>query len=254
MTGPPTPPPTSAVELQDEARSIAREKSAAQLSSDTGTRPEIYQNALPAILEITKRNDYVALVKLTENLDFATVSDNQPSRLFIVVPLVLGHLVQDDTPAARHALSRLPENLRVFPLSQALSSLLVTTINREHAKVYAEANNLLGFVAQSDFPDQELASIVTSLLSAFIEAFRVRTFELLSKAYTSLPLPLACVYLGWPEDRVISVAESQGWSYNSSTRVFSPRSKVSKVTVKWSTDFTLETFDLVSESVAQLEV
>lgn len=71
MTGPPTPPPTSAVELQDEARSIAREKSATvQVSSDTGTRPEIYQNALPAILETTQRNDYAALVKLTETLDF----------------------------------------------------------------------------------------------------------------------------------------------------------------------------------------
>lgn len=80
------------------------------------------------------------------------------------------------SPAARHALSRLPENLLVLPLSQALSSLLVTTINREYAKIYVEANNLLEFVAQSDFPDQELASIVTSLLTAFVGANSHRYF------------------------------------------------------------------------------
>lgn len=72
------------------------------------------------------------------------------------------------SPAARHALLRLPENLRVLPLSQGLSSLVTATINREHAIVYDEASHLLRFVAQADFPDQELASITTSLLSAFI--------------------------------------------------------------------------------------
>ena len=71
MTGPPTPPPTSAVELQDQARSIARERSTtAQLASETGTRPEIYQSALPAIVETIQRNDYVGLVKVTERADF----------------------------------------------------------------------------------------------------------------------------------------------------------------------------------------
>jgi COP9 signalosome complex subunit 8 len=71
------------------------------------------------------------------------------------------------SPAARHALSRLPENLLVLPLSQALSSLVMATTNREHAKVYDEASNLLSLVAQPDFPDQELASAITSLLTAF---------------------------------------------------------------------------------------
>jgi len=77
MTGPPTPPPTSAVELQDQARSIARESSnTAQLaSSETGTRPEIYQSALPAIIETIQRNDYVGLVKVTERVDISVNMD-----------------------------------------------------------------------------------------------------------------------------------------------------------------------------------
>lgn len=77
MTGPPTPPPTSAVELQDQARSIARERSTtAQLASaETGTRPEIYQSALSAIIETIQRNDYVGLVKVTERVDFTVNID-----------------------------------------------------------------------------------------------------------------------------------------------------------------------------------
>src|SRR5258708_2389857 len=77
MTRPPTPPPTSAVELQDQARSIARERSTtAQLpSSETGTRPEIYQSALSAIIETIQRNDYVGLVKVTERVDFTVNMD-----------------------------------------------------------------------------------------------------------------------------------------------------------------------------------
>jgi hypothetical protein len=67
------------------------------------------------------------------------------------------------------------------------------------------------------------------------------------------------------------VAESHGWSYDPSSRVFSPRSALPKVvTVKSSSkisfpivlpysadggaDFSLETFYLVTDSVAKLEV
>jgi len=254
LKAPPTPPPTSAVELQDQARSIAHEEStSAQLASEAETRSDIYQSALPAIVETIQRNDYAGLVKVTERVDFTTTGDSQPSRLFIVAPLVLGHLVLDDTPAARHALSRLPDNLIALPFSQGLTSLVVATINREHAKVYNEASNLLSFVGHPDFLDLELASIITSLLTAFIEDFRVRTFDLISKAYTSLPLRLTSVYLGWPEDMVITVAESHGWSYDPSTQVFSPRSTLPKVAVT-SSYFTLGTFHLVTDSVAKLEV
>jgi hypothetical protein len=76
MTGPPTPPPTSAVELQDQARSIARERSTtAQVASETGTRPEIYQSAVVAVVETIQRNDYVGLVKVTERVDFTVNID-----------------------------------------------------------------------------------------------------------------------------------------------------------------------------------
>ncbi|KAJ7074097.1 hypothetical protein C8F01DRAFT_8182 [Mycena amicta] len=42
------------------------------------------------------------------------------------------------------------------------------------------------------------------MLNAFLDAFRTRTFHLLQKAYTSLPLPLAQTYLGLSAEEVLT--------------------------------------------------
>jgi len=52
-------------------------------------------------------------------------------------------------------------------------SLVVATINREHAKVYDQTTALLSLVSQTDFMDKELSPIVTALLTTFIGTFRV---------------------------------------------------------------------------------
>ena len=71
-------------------------------------------------------------------------------------------------PPARYALMRLPENLASFPLSRALMALVISTTNREHAKIYEQAETLHALVAQPDFFDKDLASIVQALLAAFL--------------------------------------------------------------------------------------
>lgn len=77
-------------------------------------------------------------------------------------------------------------------------------------------------------------------MSTVSEHFRHRTINLLSKAYTSLPLLSACRYLGLPADLVIKgkssfirvhlhrqtttlAADKYGWSYDSSTQILYPR-------------------------------
>ena len=47
-------------------------------------------------------------------------------------------------------------------------ALVVSTTNREHAKVYEQAETLYGLVAQPDFFDKDLASIVQPLLEVFL--------------------------------------------------------------------------------------
>lgn len=71
-------------------------------------------------------------------------------------------------PPARYALIRLPENLSSFLISRALMALVISTTNREHAKVYDQAETLHGLVAQPDFFDKDLASIVQPLLEVFL--------------------------------------------------------------------------------------
>lgn len=71
-------------------------------------------------------------------------------------------------PPARFALVRLPENLSSFLISRALMALVISTTNREHAKVYDQAETLHGLVAQPDFFEKDLASIVQPLLEVFL--------------------------------------------------------------------------------------
>ncbi|KAJ3515732.1 hypothetical protein NLJ89_g1574 [Agrocybe chaxingu] len=79
VNGPPTPPPTTAAELQDEAR-IASTSTADQApavhASDPPppqaapeTRLEIYQDVLPALIDSLARNEYNRLVLVAEEAD-----------------------------------------------------------------------------------------------------------------------------------------------------------------------------------------
>lgn len=71
-------------------------------------------------------------------------------------------------PPARYALLRLPENLASYPLSRALMALVTSTANREHAKIYEQAETLQALVTQPDFFDKDLASILQALLVVFL--------------------------------------------------------------------------------------
>ena len=63
---------------------------------------------------------------------------------------------------------RLPENLASLLMSRALMALVISTTNREHAKVYEQAETLHGLVDQPDFFDKDLASIIQPLLAVFL--------------------------------------------------------------------------------------
>lgn len=106
-------------------------------------------------------------------------------------------------------------------MSGSVLALILATANRNHIRVYEQARGILNLVEQSTFPDNNLAPIIIAMIATFIgnnqttvygtsmtsfhsEAFRQRTFELLSKAYTSLPIHLACAYLDWSEKEVVA--------------------------------------------------
>ncbi|KAF9482813.1 hypothetical protein BDN70DRAFT_852734 [Pholiota conissans] len=254
--GPPTPPATTAVELQDAARAsapIAEISAPATAQSDNLLRPEVYQRVIPAMVEAITQKNYQVLIDLAEEAEYMIAKERQPIRLFVIAPLVLAYLIRDNAPPARHALHRLSENLATLPLSRALSSIVVSTMNRQHAQLYEQVNALTSLVSQPDFFDRNLGSVIHDLTAVFLESFRQRTFELLSTAYTSLPSSLACVYLGLPAEQIINVAENNGWSYEPSSQILSPKHNSNTFGTSPSGFSSLNTFHFVADSVAQLE-
>ncbi|KAG6814566.1 hypothetical protein H0H92_000094 [Tricholoma furcatifolium] len=224
--GPPTPPPTTEVEIQDEARAIAENPPTAAIGlTSASASPDAFQEAFPAIIDLASHSNFHGLIKIAEAtcLRSDSDSDHRMTRLLLVGPLILAYMIIDDLPPARFALTQLPESIASMPLSKSLAKLLTFTWDRQHANVYAQARALYEVVHEPGFFDEQLASILTGLITAFVESFRRRTFILLSTVYTSLPVSLAQMYLGMKEDELLAAAQGEGWFYESSTNVFIPQ-------------------------------
>lgn len=158
-------------------------------------------------------------------------------------------------------MTRLPESLASYGLSQALFQVLASTHERKYSDVYRRAEELHEFVSQPAFADAALGQILAGMVASFIGqypnanatslplincvvvSFRKKTFELLSTAYTSIPLPLAQWYLGYPGDKaeevlngtysrlewdickvntICTVALANNWKFDQTTRIFTP--------------------------------
>ncbi|KAF9052824.1 hypothetical protein BJ165DRAFT_1523583 [Panaeolus papilionaceus] len=228
VNAPPTPPPTSPRELLDDARNnvmdavvVTDPSTAHQLHSQP--RPELYGAVISTLKAAIANRDYRQALNVAENFNLNTSVDRSAARLLIVAPLVLGYLIEDNLQPARFVISKMPESLQALPVTHRLSDLLLYAINRNHAKVYNHSAELANVVSKPDFPDKDLADLITGLLPGFINAFRDRTFQLLSKAYTSLSLPLASIYLGLPAEQLVTVAQNNGWLYDPPTQTFQPR-------------------------------
>ncbi|KAJ7112385.1 COP9 signalosome [Mycena crocata] len=259
-TGPPTPPPSSATEIQDATRTVAPPLPAASTSAAAPTAPPTqmrqdgFTQLFPQIASLASEKNFLGLIQLAQYRDNAPDSERQSTRLLLTAPLVLAYLTIDELPPARCALARLPNNFNSAPVVKQLLALLASTSERKYANVYTRAQALRELVSQPDFHDTSLGSILAVMIDFFLESFRTRTFNLLLKAYTSLPLSLAQMYLGLPADDVLAAAATGGWAYDASTQVLSPAPKPLGGTSNGFAPFSsLATFDFVANSVARLE-
>ncbi|KAJ6490651.1 hypothetical protein C8R47DRAFT_455207 [Mycena vitilis] len=272
IAGPPTPPPTSATEIQDATRTIVPPLPAASTSASTSsaapapapaqappaaqTRQDDFSRVFPQLASLASEKKFSQLARFAEEGDIASDSERQTTRLLLTAPLVLAYLVLDDLPPARCALLRLPNSLASTPLGKQLFSLLASTSERKYANVYTRSQTLVEQVGQPDFFDTGLGALLGIMIGDFLDAFRNRTFNLLQKAYISLPVPLAEMYLGLPANEVLAVAERGGWSFDAATQVLIPAQK--STAGPNSNAFarpisSLATFDFVADSVAKLE-
>ena len=121
------------------------------------------------------------------------------------------------------------------------------------------------------------------------DSFRERTFQLLSRAYTEVPLNLVETYLGLPAEQIVPgmvmlyhqcarlmtglpAAQARGWAYDEASKVFKPvkPKAVTSTTAKTGTHLeisltnqmlrlpiteisSLNTFHFVAHSVGKLE-
>ncbi|KAG6898275.1 hypothetical protein C0992_000720 [Termitomyces sp. T32_za158] len=258
--GPPTPPPTTETEIQDQTRVAAENlPTALTPSMPSSTQLDAFQTAFPAIVDLVSRKDFQSLIQVAENVNLQSDadSDRRLTRLLVLGPLVLAYLIVDDLPPARFALTQLPEDVYSAPLVHSLFGLLASAWDRDHANVYVRAQELRNFVQQPDFFDEQLGSVLSEMVTAFVETFRQRTVRLLSTAYTSLPASLAQIYLGMKQDELLAAAQEEGWLYNASTNLFIPTIETSiaiRTTQPCLSPSSLPSFHSVTNSVAKLEL
>jgi len=246
MSEPLTPPPSSAIEIQDAARASvppetqSNDAEAEPIVTDPPTQetadPSLaapvpqqlhfttnYHFLFPTLAELAEKGDYQELARLAERGDLSGENDEHVSRLLITAPLVLSYLVLDNLPSARFSLTRLPFALAKHPLSIALLSLQSAVKDKQYEHVYTCAAGVLAVLQKEALvPEFDLASLVAKLVHIFIETFQQKTFALLSKAYSSIPVPLAQVYLGLPTDQLLTIAARHRWTYDESTQILSP--------------------------------
>ncbi|KAG5719599.1 hypothetical protein E4T56_gene8948 [Termitomyces sp. T112] len=256
--GPPTPPPTTETEIQDQARVIAEiPPTATTPLLPASAQPDAFQAAFPVIVDLASQSNFQGLIQVAENANLQSDADTNRrlTRLLVLGPLVLAYLIVDDLPPARFALTQLSEDISSTPLSHSLFELLASTWDRKHANVYLRARELNNLVQQPSFFDEQLGSVLTALVTIFVEAFRRRTVILLATSYASLPAPLAAMYLGMKQDELLTAAQNEGWSYNGSTNVFVPKIEASIATrMMQPPPSSLSSFHFVTNSVAKLEL
>jgi len=231
MTGPPTPPPSSALEIADAVRSsvppqvqsggVATTSQAPASSSQPLTSYQVLFQRLAELAMVEKPN-YRQLAQTAELGDLNAEGDNHPTRLLLTTPLVLSYLILGDASSARFALQRLPDSLKANPVPQALFSLVAAVSERKYDKLYARAEELQQIPQQVQFSEIDFNPVVLKLVAAFVDSFRRKTFSLLSRAYTSIPMSLAQAYLGFTPEQVLTVAQDHRWSYNAASQVLAP--------------------------------
>jgi len=190
---------------------------------------------------------------LAELQDLRTEHDADASRMLLTAPLVLSYLILDDIPPARFALARLPPPLAHCPLTQALFSLVASTSERNYSRVYVRARALVDILSA----DPDLSIFGPSMATSFVVSFRTRTFNLISKAYTSISLSRAEYYLGLHHVELLPAVTKLGWTRDPATNIFTParsqNTNVRQIQGAISGPSTLLTFDIVTNGVALLE-
>ncbi|KAH9004874.1 COP9 signalosome [Lactarius hatsudake] len=219
-----------------------------------GESPQVVSE-LPAVCGIIAalqaKGDYYGLIQAAERADLVA-HDDHLTRLLIAVPLVLSYLIVNDLPSAKFALLRIPDAVASVPLAQATLKLFASVWERRYENIFSRGEALSNLARRADHLQEDLAQLIAGLVGTFIESFRQRTFVLVSKAYTTIPLSLAQVYFGLQSDHLLRVTSSEGWHFDAPSQIFTPV-RIERRTEPSPASSTLLMFEGVTDNVARLE-
>ncbi|KAF7986550.1 hypothetical protein HWV62_26280 [Athelia sp. TMB] len=237
MTGPPTPPLTTATEMADASRTpvpapvepsapIAVPSPAASAPAELTPPPKqiaqtSYELLFPTLSNLAHQGNYRQLISAAEFGDLKADDDRHPTRLLLIAPLVLAYLIEDDLPPAKLVLSRLsPEKLGSLPLAQALLGLLASTWEKKYDHIYSRVEYLTNNAQQAQFAEPKLGEVITIMVKAF------------------------------------AALGDLGWTYDASSETLTPPAEGAASSIPTATQgpSSLHKFNLMADSTARLEL
>ncbi|KAH9079152.1 COP9 signalosome [Lactarius deliciosus] len=202
------------------------------------------------IAALQAKGDYYGLIQAAERADLVAY-DDPLTRILVAVPLVLSYLIVNDLPSAKFALLRIPDAVASVPLAQATLKLFASVWERRYENIFSRGEALSNLARKADHLQEDSAELIAGLVGTFIESFRQRTFVLVSKAYTTIPLSLAQVYLGLRSDHLLRVTSLEGWHFDAHSQILTPV-RIAR-TEPSPASSTLLMFEGVTDNVARLE-
>ncbi|KAF2069256.1 hypothetical protein CYY_009426 [Polysphondylium violaceum] len=118
------------------------------------------------------------------------------------------YLIKNDITNARFLWKRIPSQLRSNESLKSIWTLAKSIHQFDTKTIYT----LLGSFGAEYQP----------FVVFFKESFQNRTFNLISNAYTSISLSDCINYLGISQEQTIELAKSKGWTFDESSKTFTP--------------------------------
>jgi len=126
---------------------------------------------------------------------------------------LITYLILDDLNNARFLWKRMsPGVKKSVPELTAIWAIGQNLWNRKYSDLY---NSIQNFTWSPN---------IAPLIILLADAVRTRTFNLISKAYSSISIDDCSVFLGITPKDTITLATNNGWKYDASTKTLTPKS------------------------------
>uniref|UniRef100_A0ACD5UQK8 Uncharacterized protein n=1 Tax=Avena sativa TaxID=4498 RepID=A0ACD5UQK8_AVESA len=164
---------------------------------------------------------YPDLAALCDDLFLQVASQGAATDGWPYAVHLLAHLYLNDLNSARFLWKTVPQEVKdAHPELAAVWKIGQCLWNRDNAGVYTTAQ---GF---------EWVPEIADFVSAFIESYRKRIFELLISAYSTISVADMAHFMGMTEEDATNYAVQNGWSLDAATKMLTVRKQKSQTNQK----------------------